>query len=102
MRYTVARDTKAAANMTELLHRFPFQCWPHTAVHLSGCRSLLELNLDGNPVAGQNGIGSRYRRYVLQRLPKLHHLDLKRVTGQEQLPPHAHHNPGTFRAQLLQ
>ncbi|CAM9532429.1 unnamed protein product [Ectocarpus fasciculatus] len=42
--------------------------------------SLMELSLYGNPVAGQNGLGSSYRSYILQHLPKLHHLDLKRVT----------------------
>lgn len=46
-------------------------------------RSLLELSLDGNPVAGENGVGSSYRRQILQHLPSLHHLDLKRVTGHD-------------------
>ena len=54
---------------------------------LSLGRSLLELSLDGNPVAGQNGAGSRYRRFILQRLPSLHHLDLKRVTNDDQSFP---------------
>eukprot|EP00903_Cladosiphon_okamuranus_P021119 g19400.t1 len=47
-------------------------------------RSLLELSLDGNPVAGENGLGSSYRRYVLHHLPDLRHLDLKRVTDHDQ------------------
>lgn len=53
-------------------------------------RSLLELSLDGNPVADQNGFGSSYRRYVLHHLPSLHHLDLKRVTD------HDHNQPRAF------
>lgn len=56
-------------------------------------RSLLELSLDGNPVAGGNGIGSHYRRYVLDRLSSLHHLDLKRVTGDDKFPLHSHQPP---------
>ena len=55
-----------------------------TAFHVATSRSLLELSLDGNPVAGQNGLGSSYRRYVLHHLPGLRHLDLKRVTDHDQ------------------
>lgn len=51
-------------------------------------RSLMELSLYGNPVAGQNGLGSSYRSYILQHLPKLHHLDLKRVTDHGQSISH--------------
>ncbi|CAM9550777.1 unnamed protein product, partial [Ectocarpus sp. 13 AM-2016] len=50
--------------------------------------SLMELSLYGNPVAGQNGLGSSYRNYILQHLPKLHHLDLKRVTDHGQSISH--------------
>ncbi|CAM9322367.1 unnamed protein product [Ectocarpus sp. 12 AP-2014] len=50
--------------------------------------SLMELSLYGNPVAGQNGLGSSYRSYILQHLPKLHHLDLKRVTDHGQSISH--------------
>lgn len=58
-------------------------------------RSLLELSLDGSPVAGQNGLGSSYHRYILQHLPGLHHLDLKRVTNHDQAFPLEAHNPTT-------
>ncbi|CAB1097233.1 unnamed protein product [Ectocarpus sp. CCAP 1310/34] len=51
-------------------------------------RSLMELSLFGNPVAVQNGLGSSYRSYILQHLPKLHHLDLKRVTDHGQSISH--------------
>ncbi|CBJ27201.1 Hypothetical leucine rich repeat protein [Ectocarpus siliculosus] len=51
-------------------------------------RSLMELSLYGNPVAGQNGLGSSYRSYILQHLPNLHHLDLKRVTDHGQSISH--------------
>lgn len=34
-------------------------------------------------MAGQNGVGSNYRRHILQQLPSLHHLDLKRVTDHD-------------------
>lgn len=42
-------------------------------------RSLLELSLDGNPVANHNSLGSHYQTFILQRLPSLLHLDLRRV-----------------------
>lgn len=74
---------------------------PGTPAHviLIRCRALLELSLDGNPLAEQNGVGSIYRRHILERLPGLHHLDLKRVTGHDQAlqgyanrPDTIHHN----------
>lgn len=55
----------------------------------------MELSLYGNPVAGQNGLGSSYRSYILQHLPQLRHLDLKRVTDHGQ--PISHQDPdGNF------
>jgi leucine-rich repeat-containing protein 49 len=42
-------------------------------------KNLLELALDGNPVAQEAG----YRQVVLDNLKGLRHLDLKRVTDEE-------------------
>ena len=67
--------------LTQLLSSLRVLCGAGT--YLTS-RSLLELSLDGNPVAGQNGLGSSYRRYVLHHLPSLRHLDLKRVTDHDQ------------------
>ena len=51
---------------------------------------LLELSMDGNPVCGADDApssaklrGGKYRRDLLAGLPKLKHLDLKRVSEQE-------------------
>jgi leucine-rich repeat-containing protein 49 len=46
--------------------------------------SLVELAMDGNPLAAQNTTtGSPYRQMILTALPALKHLDLKRITEQE-------------------
>lgn len=46
---------------------------------LFGVTSLTELSLDGNPVFSASG----YRSVMLEHLPSLRHLDLKRVTDDE-------------------
>lgn len=50
-----------------------------------GIQYLIELSLDGNPVADADP--TKYRQYIISTITTLKHLDLKRINDDERIAP---------------
>ncbi len=53
----------------------------HDVNCIFGIQYLIELSLDGNPVADSDA--AKYRQYIIATIPTLKHLDLKRINEEE-------------------